>query len=277
MNIWKERIRNAIEYIEQNLADKIIIKDIAEKACVSEYHFRRIFAELCGVTVGEYIRNRRLSIAAQELSGGSVKVIDVAIKYGYESPDSFARAFARFHGIAPSEAKEKGVKLREFMPLRMDTLSEGGTVMEYKIVEKAAFTLMGRKRRFDSEDSYNKIPEFWDEHWEDGGSKIVSGMYGLCVDSDGRYFDYYIADNYMPDKTVTDGYETKTLPAGIWAVFPCTLGTLQDTNTKMWKEWLLNCREYKLGGEYNVEMYTPFCEADPQSGYCELWLPLEKA
>lgn len=110
MNIWKERIRNAIDYIEQNLAEKIVVKDVAEKACVSEYHFRRIFAELCGITVGEYIRNRRLSIAAQELSGGFVKVIDVAIKYGYESPDSFARAFARFHGIAPSEAKEKRSK-----------------------------------------------------------------------------------------------------------------------------------------------------------------------
>lgn len=207
MNTWVESIRNAIEYIEQNLAEKIAIKDVAEKTCVSEYHFRRIFTELCGITVGEYIRNRRLSIAAQELSVGTIKVIDAAIKYGYESPDSFARAFARFHGIVPSEAREKGVKLREFTPLRMDTLLEGGTVMEYKIVEKAEFTLMGRKRRFDSEDSYNKIPE----------------------------------------------------------------------NTKMWKEWLLNCREYKLGGEYNVEMYTPFCEADPQSGYCELWLPLEKA
>ena len=121
MNSWVERIRNVIDYIERNLAEKILVKDIAEKACVSEYHFRRIFSELCGITVGEYIRNRRLSIAAQELSSGTIKVIDAAIKYGYESPDSFARAFARFHGILPSEAKGKGVKLREFTPLRMAT------------------------------------------------------------------------------------------------------------------------------------------------------------
>lgn len=277
MNTWIEGIRNAIEYIEENLTEEITVKDVAEKAYVSEFHFRRIFTEVCGLTVNEYIRKRRLAIAARELSNGTIKVIDAAIKYGYDSPDSFARAFSKFHGIMPSAAKEKGAKICDFTPLRINLSLEGGTMMEYKIVEKEAFTLMGRKRKFDSEDSYDKIPKFWDEHWEDGGSSIVLGMYGLCIDSDGRYFDYYIADNYIPNKDVPDGYETKTLPAGIWAVFPCTLRTLQDTNTKMWKEWLLNCKEYKLGGNYNIEMYAPFCEDDPQSGYCELWLPLEKA
>lgn len=102
-------------------------------------------------------------------------------------------------------------------------------------------------------------------------------MYGLCIDSDGKNFDYYIADNYIPDKEVLEGCETRTLPTGIWAMFPCTLGTLQDTNTRMWKEWLPNCREYKLGGNYNVEVYGPLCQENPQGSYCELWLPLEKA
>ncbi len=277
MNTWKTSIQTAIEYIEQNIDNEIAVNEIAEKVCISEYHFRRIFSAVCGITISEYIRNRKLSVAAQELSGGAIKVIDAALKYGYESPDSFARAFTKFHGITPSEAKEKGAKLHEFTPLRIDILSAGGTMMEYRIMEKPAMTLIGRKRAFDAENSYHKIPEFWDEHWEDGGSEIVTGMYGLCVDSDGRYFDYYIADNYVPEKAVPEGYEIITLPAGIWAIFPCTLGTLQDTNTKMWKEWLLNCREYQLSGKYNIEMYTPPCEADPQSSYCELWLPLEKA
>lgn len=276
MNARQEGIRNAIEYIEQNITGEISVKDVATKAYLSEFHFRRIFAEICGLTIGEYIRKRRLAIAARELSRGDMKVMDAAVKYGYDSSDSFARAFAKFHGVMPSMAKEKGVKLRDFSPLKINALSEGGNTIEYKIVEKAAFTLMGRKRRFDSEDSYDKIPKFWEEHWEDGGSRIVLGMYGLCADLDGRYFDYYIADNYMPNKFVPDGYEAKTLPAGTWAVFPCTLGTLQDTNTKMWKEWILNCREYKLSGNYNIEMYTPYNEADPQSAYCEIWLPIEK-
>lgn len=277
MNAWMEGIQNALEYIEQNLVEDITVKDVAEKAYVSEFHFRRIFTELCGLTISEYIRKRRLTLAAQELSKGTEKVIDVAIKYGYDSPDSFTRAFVKFHGIIPSAAKEKGVKLRDFAPLRVNLSLEGGVLMEYKIVEKAALTILGRKREFDAEDSYNKIPQFWDEHWEDGGSRIVLGKYGLCIDADGRHFDYYIADDYIPDQVVPEGYETRTLPAGMWAVFPCTLGTLQDTNTKMWKEWLPNCKGHRLGGNYNVEMYTPLCESNPRNSYCELWLPLEKA
>lgn len=276
MNSWIEGIQNAITYMEENLTEEITVKEVAEKAYVSEFHFQRIFAVLCGFSVSEYIRNRRLALAAQELSNGEVKVIDVAVKYGYDSPDSFARAFTRFHGITPSAAKEKGAKLRDFAPLRINISLEGGTMMEYKIVEKEAFTVMGRKRSFNMEDSYEKIPKFWDEHWEDGGREVVCGMYGLCIDSVGKDFDYYIADNYNPEKEVPEGYETRTLPAGTWAVFPCTLGTLQNTNTRMWKEWLPNCKGYKLGGNYNIELYTPLCAEDPQSSYCELWLPVEK-
>lgn len=277
MNTWNKGIQNALDYIEQNLTEEISIKDVAEKAYMSEFHFQRMFKVLCGFTVGEYIRNRRLAKAAQELSVGKIKVIDVALKYGYDSPDSFARAFAKFHGIMPSVAKEKERMLRDFAPLSIPMSLEGGNTMDYKIVEKDAFTIMGRKRSFSLEDSYDTIPKFWEEHWENGGCKVVLGMYGLCIDADGQSFDYYIADNYISDKKVPEGYETRTLPAGIWAVFPCTLGTLQDTNTRMWKEWLPNCVGYKLGGNYNVEMYGPPCQENPQESYCELWLPLEKA
>ena len=276
MNVWVEGIQNALEYIEQNLTEEISVKTVAEKAYVSEFHFQRIFHALCGCSVGEYIRNRRLALAAQELSSGDVKVIDVAVKYGYSSPDSFTRAFTKFHGMNPSAVREKAVKLREYAPLRIHLTLEGGTRMEYRIVEKEAFTIMGRRRSFSVDDSYGSIPEFWEEHWSDGGSELVMGMYGLCIDLDGKYFDYYIADEYTLDKDVPEGCETRTLPAGTWAVFPCTLRTLQDTNTRMWGEWLPNCREYKLGGNYNVEMYGPLDKEDPQGSYCELWLPVEK-
>ncbi len=276
MSTWVEGLQNAIEYMEINLTDEIEIRDVAEKAYVSEFHFQRIFTVLCGFSPSEYIRNRRMALAAMELSGSDAKVIDIAMKYGYDSPDSFARAFTKFHGITPSAAKEQGAKLRDFAPLRIKLSLEGGTMMDYKIVEKAAFTVMGRKRSFNSETSYQEIPTFWQEHMKDGGNKVVCGMYGVCIDSDGKNFDYLIADNYLPWNEVQEGYETRTLPAGLWAVFPCTLGNLKDINTKMWKEWLPNCKEYKLGGNYNVEMYTPLDEKNPQESYCEIWLPLEK-
>ncbi|MBQ7920418.1 MAG: AraC family transcriptional regulator [Lachnospiraceae bacterium] len=276
MNTLIEGIQNAITYMEENLTEDVSVKKIAEKAYVSEFHFQRVFSALCGFSVGEYIRNRRLALAAQELAARDVKVIDVAVKYGYDSPDSFARAFTKFHGITPSAAKEKGAKIRDFAPLRITICLEGGTMMEYKIVEKAAFTVMGRKRSFNVETSYQEIPKFWEEHMGDGGQKVVCGMYGLCIDLDGSDFDYLIADNYLPWEEVPAGYETRTLPAGAWAVFPCTLRTLQDTNTRMWKEWLPNCKEYKLGGNYNIEMYGPPLAEDPGSSYVELWLPIEK-
>lgn len=274
---WAEGLQNAIDYIEDNLMEEIQIKDVAEKACVSEFHFQRIFSVLCNISVAEYIRNRRMTLAARDLVGSNRKVIDIALRYGYDSPDSFTRAFTKFHGITPSTAREKGALLRDFAPLRIILSLEGGTMLDYRIEEKAAFTVMGRKRSFNMETSYQEIPKFWEEHMKDGGQKVVCGMYGLCMDSNGAEFDYLIADNYLPWKAVPEGYETRTLPAGTWAVFPCKLKTLQDTNTRMWKEWLPNCKDYDLGGNYNIELYSP-CEedADMAESYCELWLPIRK-
>lgn len=277
MNNWINGIQEAIEYIEANLTQNIKVKDVAEKAYVSEFHFQRIFSALCGISIAEYIRNRRMSLAAKELVTKDVKVLDVALKYGYDSPDSFTRAFTKFHGITPSQAKESGVKLKDYAPVRIKLSLEGGTIMEFKIEEKASFTVMGRKRAFDTETSYQEIPKFWEEHFKDGGGKVVCGTYGLCIDSDGRFFDYLIADNYIPWKEIPEGYETRTLPAGLWAVFPCKQKTLQDTNTRMWREWLPNCKKYKLGGNYNIELYGPPCQEDIGESYVELWLPIENA
>lgn len=275
---WIEGIQNAIEYIEENLTEELDIQDIAEKACVSAFHFQRIFYILCGFTVGEYIRNRRLSIAAEELSKSDAKVIDVAMKYGYDSPDSFTRAFTKFHGISPSAAKLKGAKLKSFVRIRIKLTLEGGTMLEYKIVEKAQFTVMGKVRTFDIETSYDEVPKFWKEHMESGYNKIVCGMYGICMDNDGKKFDYLIADNYLPWNEVPEGYVTRVIPAGTWAVFPCRgplPKSIQDVNTKIWSEWLPSCKEYKLAGNYNIEMYTP-PQGNPEDYYCEIWVPVER-
>lgn len=161
MNNWAEGIGSAIRYIEDNLAGELDIADIAAQAYVSAFHFQRIFSVLCGMTVGEYIRARRLTLAAQELSRGDIRVIDAAVKYGYDSPDSFARAFTRFHGITPSAAKEKGAALKSYAPLKIRLTLEGGSMMDYRIVEKAQFTVMGVSRKFSSETSYQEIPKFW--------------------------------------------------------------------------------------------------------------------
>lgn len=279
MNGWAEGIQSAVEYIEENLTEELDIGDIAAKAYVSPFHFQRIFSVLCGMTVGDYIRCRRLTLAAQELSSSDIKVIDAAVKYGYDSPDSFARAFAKFHGISPSAAKERGASLKAFAPLRIKLTLEGGNFMEYRIVEKASFTVLGVSRSFNSDTSYREIPKFWQEHMTSGGNRKICGQFGICLDGDGKNFDYLIADIYKPWEEVPEGCITRVIPEGTWAVFPCRGAlpkALQDVNTQIWSEWLPNCRDYKLGGNYDIEMYTKPAD-DPKDNYCEIWVPVVKA
>lgn len=267
---WIDSLQGALDYIETHLTEDILPEDVAQKAYVSAFHFQRIFHALCGVTLGEYIRCRRLTLAAQELSRGESKVIDVALKYGYDSPDSFARAFQKFHGVLPSAAKEKGAKLNAFSPLRINLTLEGGNMLEFKIVKKEAFTVMGVGRMFNNETSYQEIPAWWDEYLA-SKDKPVRGEFGVCLDEDGKLFNYLIADLYQPWAEIPAGCQAATFPAGEWAVFPCKLATLQETNTRVWKEWLPSCKDYKLGGSYNLEMYSP-----PEEDYVELWFPVER-
>ena len=151
-------------------------------------------------------------------------------------------------------------------------------MMEYQIVEKPQFTVMGVSRKFHPETSYQKIPEYWTEMFAQPDFPLM-GVYGICIDENGPdgEFDYWIADNYIPWKKIPAGCKSKVIPSGMWAVFPCKMSTLQDTNTRMWQEWLPNCREYKLSGNYNLEVYGLPCKEDQGETYVELWLPVEKA
>lgn len=151
-------------------------------------------------------------------------------------------------------------------------------MLEYRIAEKAAFTVMGKCRKMNTNTSYDEIPKFWTEHVGGGGCQIVCGMYGICMDLNGEEFEYLIADNYIPWKEVPAGYTTKVIPAGTWAVFPCRGAlpkALQELNTRIWSEWVPNCKEYRLGGNYNIELYAPPAE-DPKDTYSEIWIPIEK-
>ncbi|WP_029231767.1 AraC family transcriptional regulator [Butyrivibrio sp. VCB2006] len=275
MQGWIEGFQESINYIEKNLTDELDIQDIADKAALSPFYYQRIFGALCGVTVGEYIRARRMTLAAQELSRKDVKVIDVAVKYGYDSPDSFAKAFQKFHGITPSQARGPGAALRSFAPLHIKITMEGGNMLDYKIVEKAPFTIVGVKRPFNSETSYQEIPKFWDEWLAKGEKRSIMGTFGVCIDMKGKDFDYWIADLYFPWEEIPEGCETRVIPGSLWAQFPCKISTLQDTNTKIWSEWLPALKGYSLMGEYDLEVYLPpEEESDEMTVY--IWVPLKK-
>lgn len=265
-------IERAISYVESNITEDIEIGDVSAVAYLSPYYFQRIFHSMCGLTIGEYIRFRRLTLAAEELAGGNVRVIDIALKYGYDSPDSFARAFTKFHGISPSAAKIKGATLRALPPLKNNLAKKGNFIMEYKIVEKAAFTIVGFSRKFSAESAYVEVPRFWQEHYKNGKDEVIKGMFGACINSDTKEFDYLIADMYIPWSDIPEGCVTKTFPAGTWAVFPyhgeCP-EALQTVNTQIWSEWLPNCKEYSIADNYDLEIYF-----DETNG--EIWIPVKK-
>lgn len=275
MQGWIGGFQESIDLIEQNLTEDLDIEVIAAKAALSPFYYQRIFGALCGVTVGEYIRARRMTLAAQELSRKDVKVIDVAIKYGYDSPDSFSRAFQKFHGITPLQAKDEGAPLRSFAPLHITIKMEGGTMLDYRIVEKAPFTIVGVKRPFNTETSYQEVPKFWDEWLAQGEKRPIMGTFGVCLDMDGKKFDYWIADLYFPWEEIPEGCETRVIPGSLWAQFPCTMSNLQEVNTKIWSEWLPALQGYSLAGEYDIEVYLP-----PEEGSDDMrvyiWLPLKK-
>lgn len=276
---WMNGMKNAIEYIEEHLSQEIKYEDVARQAFVSAFHFQRAFHILCGMSLGEYIRNRRLTIAGEELAATSIKVIDVAVKYGYDSPDSFAKAFARFHGINPSQAKEYGRGLKTFAPLHIKFSVEGGGCMDYRIEEKESFKILGMKRVFGHEEAYGKIPHFWGEYFESGNGEYVTGCLGVCIDDspEEKSFTYMIAEVYDGIKEVKEGFNTIEIPKGEWAIFTVKgpmPDALQEVNTKIWSEWLPNSKEYEISGGYNIEYYT-YGDNKSKDYISEIWIPVK--
>ena len=144
---WVNAIEKAIQYIENHLVEDITVKDVAKYVHISEFYFQKGFAMLCGFTISEYIRKRRLSLAGNEIAGSDIKIIDIAIKYGYDSPDSFTKAFTRFHGVTPTVARKKHTTLKSFAPLKLTIALEGGYLMDYKIERKKAFKVIANEKR----------------------------------------------------------------------------------------------------------------------------------
>ncbi len=275
---WLKSMNDAIAYMEENLTGSLSPEDVAAKVYLSGGHFQRAFAVLTGMTVGEYIRNRRLALAGQELAMHGAKVVDVALKYGYETPESFAKAFYRFHGTTPSQVKLYGAAFKSFNRLTIKITLEGGTAMDYKIIKKDAFTTAVKRRLFNMETNTKEIPLFWDEYMRDGSNEKVCGMYGICehMQENGIDFYYDIGGDWPQNKPVPEGFELLTIPAATWAVFRC-VGAMPDAIQKLWQtiysEWAPQA-DYELVPGYEIELYT---EGNPQSAdyVSEIWLPVK--
>lgn len=279
-------IQRAIRYVEDHILEPITYEDVAESLYMSSYHFHRTFSLLTGMTVKEYIRNRRLSMAGQEVSMSKTKVIDLAYKYGYTSPESFTKAFSRFHGITPNVARRCGMELKSFNRLHIKIKLEGGSIMDYRIEKREPFKLLAKVQKFrnevSSEEGNREIPDFW-KHCGDTGVikelKEITGevdLYGVCspLSPKSTHFKYGIGVVYS-DEEVPEGFEVWEVNPTLWSVFKC-IGDTPACIGEMWERIMsefLPGSEYTLQGDTDFELYPGNDEA---GCFCEIWIPVNK-
>ena len=278
---WMKLIGDSIQYIENHILDEISVENITRHIGISSFYYQKGFTMLCGFTVAEYIRNRRLALAGNEIIGTDQKSIDIAMKYGYDSPDSFTKAFTRFHGSTPTAVRKDNAMLKSFAPLKIKVSLEGGYLMDYRIEKKNEFTVIANAKTFAYENGKELIPQFWQEHYSSDKVKTVCGEFGINIDEKmgEDTFEYLIADIYK-GQTIPDGLVLRKSPSFDWAIFSCKGAmptALQDVTTKIFTEWLPVFNEYEFAAGYCVEMYD-----DPkkykngildENYYSEVWIP----
>ena len=293
---WLTSIRGAVAYMEDHLTDDVSLDDVALAVHLSPFFLQRGFSLMTGYGVGEYLRNRRLCQAALDLQGTGEKVIDVAFRYGYETPESFTKAFTRFHGATPTQVRE-GAAMRSFLPLTIQISIQGGSKMEPKITPLFPFKLIGFQKVFTYEEAYSEIPKFWNETCEKYANNVYAGNppanpyeqalmdncigeYGVCIDDlGGGQFRYLIAGKYTGGP-VPEGMVLYEFPRGSWAVFDC-IGpnpqTLQSVNTRIFREWLPGNPDYELSGNATVEWYDCINGKMTDPDYhSAIWVPVKR-
>ena len=288
---WIRSIQKAIDYTESHLTEEIDYDAVAKEACSSSFHFQRVFSIMCGFTLGDYIRMRRLSLAADELIGSDDKVIDIALKYGYETPESFTRAFSRFHGVTPTEARNGGT-VKSFSKLSVKLILTGGNEMDYRIEKPGAIKVICKRKTVHKPETGAGTPDitgFWAKCGQDGTiRKIISyipesprlaGLLGICfsLETDGAVFPYGIGAEYngMP---VESGLEVIELPEYTYAVFPFRgkmPDTFIETYRKIVSEFFPGSDRYEYAGGVEIEVYPSDHTDDPNySG--EIWIAVKE-
>ena len=278
---WVERLNEAIGYMEEHLTDEIDYEQLGRIACCSSYHFQRMFTYMAGIPLSEYIRRRKMSLAAVDLQGSDMKIVDVAEKYGYHSPTAFNRAFQSVHGIAPSAVKSEGVPVKSYPSVSFKITVKGAEEMNYRIETKDSFRIVGVSVPLhkDIEQNFAVIPSKWQEVSENGTLQKLAGMMnmppmgvlGVSTCNDSEEWRYYIA---VASSKESDGFEMYTVPAATWAVFPGEgiNESIQELERRIVTEWL-PASGYEYGDGPDVEVYI---NPDPQNAKYEVWIPVVK-
>ncbi len=288
---WIQAVQSAIDYVEENITKNVDLEEIAKRAYSSPFHFQRVFGILCGTTIGEYIRIRRLSLAGEELSKGNSKITDVALKYGYDTPESFSRAFTRFHGVTPSEAK-RGGKVRIYTPLSVKLVLTGGKKMDYRIVKRAAFQVVCKRRKVEKPQtalSPSDIVETWRELGEDGtinrlisllpSEPVMKGLLGICFSDElqSSRIPYGIGVEY-DGRVIDDDLEVVDVPANTYAVFSCR-GKMPEAFAKTYNrivtEFFPQSSQFEYAQSVEFEVYPSSDTSDPEYS-CEIWIAVKE-
>jgi AraC family transcriptional regulator len=282
---WLERMNEVINFIEDNITCDIDYRKVAQIACCPNYHFQRMFAFITDIPISEYIRRRRLTLAAFELQQSNISVIEIAQKYGYQSHSSFTRAFNELHGIAPIAARKPGAKLKAYPRMSFHISIMGGIEMNYRIEKAGMFSAVGIKYRINSDKAHSMVPLIWEEIRLNGVinnlfeladktlTRGLGGILGICSDGDwGRNgeFTYYIA---VPcEKEPPKGMARVTFPESQWVVFEApTVTDIVKSWKRLYTDWIPTSG-YSLADLPAIECYYP-PEHNPQN---ELWIPIIK-
>ncbi len=288
-------IQQAILYMEKHILEDITYTEVAKSVYMSSYNFHRIFSFITGMTAGEYLRKRRLTLAAQELQKTDISIIEAAYKYGYETPESFSKAFARFHGSTPKQARQKGAKLHLFSPLVIKIIMEGGRIMDYRMERRESQRFLTLVRAFPNEiindDADHSISDFWEECF---GKNLIEPMkqlripgkrdlYGLCspVKDSESHFNYGIGivldedtDTAKAEQFMENGYSIWETEPADYAVFKCfgpDGGCLSETWSRFFREFSPQTG-YEQAEASDYEVYYE----NGESGlFCELWIPVK--
>ena len=283
---WLKRMNAAIDYIERNLDRDIDYSQAAKAACCSTYHFQRMFSFISEVSLSEYIRRRRLTMAAFELNHSGVKITDVALKYGYMSVDAFSRAFKTLHGLTPQQAKVRGARLKAYPKITFHISIKGSAELNYRIEEKTEFTVFGVETilHMDNERYKTEALNFWKKFYRTGMNLVLrpnpDGLYLAIM----GYEDVGVSKmpfmicSVKKESDDTSGFREIYISAATWAIFPTEVvprsqiaGSIQDVMNRIFTEWLPTaCYEYAS---------LPHCEfyyGTEENRYCEIWLPIIK-
>jgi len=278
---WIERLNLAVKYIEDNLKEEIDYEQLGKIACCSAFHFQRMFSYMAGIPLSEYIRRRKMSLAAVDLQSGKEKVLDVALRYGYNSPTAFNRAFQSVHGIAPSAVKKAGASIKSFPPLFFKISIKGAEEMNYRVEKKDAFRVVGVSQPLQQEleKNFSLVPGMWQQAVTDGTLSRLAGLMnaaptgvlGISACGDREQWKYFIA---VASTAEAQGFEEYIVPAATWAIFPGS-GTnlsIQALEQRIITEWLPSSG-YEYADAPDIEVYL---NPDPQDAQYEVWIPVVK-